>query len=101
MERPPSHAAAPDRAAAQEKKPTATSDQIETVAGDYWTIKQYDEDWPIVICDDEMVEEFFKAKKRPSNARQADGTWLRDYKIDGDRVDRRAFPALALGSMQE
>ena len=26
-----------------------------TTAGEFWTIKKDGEDWPIVVCDEEMV----------------------------------------------
>ena len=55
--------------------PVATSSQLKTVAGDYWTMKEGREDFPVVVCDDEIVEEFFEYKRRPLSAQREDGTW--------------------------
>ena len=70
-------------------------DQMETKAGDLWSTKREGDEWPIVICDEEMIQSFFK--RRPESARQVNGNWLEDYKIGGKLHDKRCFPALILG----
>ncbi len=72
----------------------------ETVAGELWTIKREGEDWPVVICDEEIVWTFFKGRVRPFNARQADGTWPEEYKSGGSRVGQRSYPAVMLGKLK-
>ena len=77
-----------------------SSEQNGTVAGELWTIKRDGEDWPVVICDEEIVWTFFKGRVRPFNARQADGTWPEDYKPGGTRVCQRSYPAVMLGMLR-
>ena len=77
-----------------------TTQPNETVAGEFWTIKRNGEDWPIVICDEEIVCTFFKGRVRPFNARQADGNWPGDYKIGGIRESQRCYPAVQLGVLR-
>lgn len=67
--------------------------------GDYLSSKKDGEDWPIVICDEEMIQTFFTRSPRPGNARQADGTWEKDYKAGGFSISDRRFPALYLGTL--
>ena len=74
--------------------------QAETVAGDLWTIKRDGEDWPVIICDEEIVLDFFKNRVRPFNARQTDGTWSKEYKPGGNRMAHRCYPAILLGKMK-
>jgi hypothetical protein len=71
--------------------------QTETAAGDFWTIKQNGEDWPLIICDEEMVQKYYVKKQRPANARQPDGTWADGYKTGESRVGHRCYPTLFLG----
>ena len=68
--------------------------------GDYLSIKQDEEDWPIVICDEEMIQTFFTRSPRPGSARQADGTWGKDYKTGGFSISERCFPAIYLGTLK-
>lgn len=68
--------------------------------GDYLSIKQDGEDWPIVICDEEIIQTFFPRSPRPGSARQADGTWNKDYKAGGFSIDDRHFPAIYLGTLR-
>ena len=68
--------------------------------GDYFTIKHNGDDWPIVTCDEEIIETYFKRLSRPESARQADGTWERDYKIDGCLIRERRFPFIDLGRLE-
>ena len=69
----------------------------EPTEGDYFTIKKDGEDWPIVICDEEIIRSFFADLPRPRSARQADGTWEKDYKCS---INDRLFPAIYLGSLE-
>ena len=68
--------------------------------GDYLSYKQEGEDWPIVICDEEMAQEFSTLFARPQSARQADGTWGKDYKTGGSSFSERCYPALYLGILE-
>lgn len=68
--------------------------------GDYLSVKQDGEDWPILICDEEMVQTFFTRSPRPGNARQADGTWGKEYKAGGPSISDRRFPAIFLGTLK-
>ena len=71
--------------------------QTETAAGEFWTIKKDGEDWPLIVCDEEMVQKYYGKKQRPANARQPDGTWADDYKNGENRVGQRCYPTLVLG----
>ena len=77
-----------------------SQERNEAVAGEFWTIKRDGEDWPVIICDEEIVWTFFKGRVRPFNARQADGTWPEDYKSGGSRVNLRCYPAVMLGKLK-
>lgn len=68
--------------------------------GDYFTFKKNGEDWPIVTCDEEIIQTFFSSSPRPKTARQPDGTWGRDYKIGGLLINDRRFPAIDLATLQ-
>lgn len=81
-------------------RPSASQWQLETVAGDYWTVSDDGEDFPVVICDDEIIEEFFESQERPESARRADGNWNPQYKLKHARAVERAFPVFFLGSTQ-
>ena len=82
------------------QQPFPSTEQDVVVAGGFWSIKKDGEDWPLVICDEEIVWTFFKGRLRPFNARQADGTWPEDYKTGGIRFCQRAYPAVMLGSLR-
>lgn len=43
--------------------------RIGTKAGDLWTVKREGMDWPVLICDDAMVQAFFEGE-RPSEPYQ-------------------------------
>ena len=77
-----------------------TLEANETVAGEFWIIRRSGEDWPIVICDEEVVFTFFKGRVRPFNARQADGNWPEEYKQGGNRESQRCYPAVQLGILR-
>ena len=68
--------------------------------GDYLSLKRDEEEWPIVICDEEIIHTFFARSPRPEGARQADGTWGKTYKVDGSLVNERRFPAICLGTLE-
>lgn len=63
-------------------------------------MKQDGEDWPVVICDEEIIQTFFTRSPRPGSARQADGSWGKDYKAGGFSISGRRFPALCLGTLK-
>ncbi|KAL2043924.1 hypothetical protein N7G274_003444 [Stereocaulon virgatum] len=75
----------------------ASHTQAETTAGEFWTIKKEGEDWPLIICDEEMVQRYYVKKQRPANARQPDGTWPDGYKNGENGVGQRCYPTLFLG----
>ena len=68
--------------------------------GDYYSVKKDGEDWPVVICDEEVIQTFFTRSPRPESARQADGTWGGSYKAGGTSISHRRFPALNLGTLE-
>ena len=73
--------------------------EINVNEGDYYSIKKDGEDWPIVICDEEIIQTFFSRFVRPGSAKQADGTWHKDYKAGGFSMNDRHFPAIDLGTL--
>ena len=68
--------------------------------GDYLSLKQDEEEWPILICDEEIIHTFFIRSPRPGSARQADGTWSKAYRTGGSLVNERRFPAICLGTLE-
>lgn len=68
--------------------------------GDFWMIQRGSEHWPVVICEESIVETYFKKKGRPENARQADGKWNKAYGSGGLDKDNKCFPAVFLGTWQ-
>ena len=72
--------------------------QQDTVAGDYWTVQIDGDHFPVVVCDDEIIEEFFNCKERPKSARQADGNWSAGYKLGQASASERQFPVFYLGT---
>ncbi len=68
--------------------------QLEVKAGDLWCIKENGEDWPVVICDEEIVQKFSKGKPRPANARRSNGTWTKES------AGNKCYPALVPGTLK-
>ena len=68
--------------------------------GDYFCVKKHGEDWPVVICDEEILQTFFALQLRPVSARRADGSWGKDYKAGGFSISDRSFPAINLGNLE-
>ena len=68
--------------------------------GDYFSIEKNGEDWPIVICDEEVIHTFFTHLPRPESARRADGTWEKHYKAGGVLISERSVPAVNLGTLE-
>ncbi|KAL8767806.1 MAG: hypothetical protein Q9209_005800 [Squamulea sp. 1 TL-2023] len=67
-------------------------------AGQFWLVKPIDKEpaWPVYICPEEIVEEYFKkAKSRPANARRADGTFSKAY-----GKSQQLLPVLYLGNLR-
>ncbi len=68
--------------------------------GEYWLVsKDGEQDWPVVICDEEMVQAYFRGS-RPENARKADGTWHEVFQRGSDLLGQVCFPVLYLGSLK-
>ena len=76
--------------------------QSEAEAGDFWLVApKGKEQWPVVICDEDMVMRFFKKNiKRPLNARQVDGSWPKDNGSGAFQAYDRCFPAMYLGTLK-
>jgi hypothetical protein len=72
----------------------ATQTQLEVKSGEFWCIKMNDEEWPVVICDEEILQRFFKDQPRPANARRANGTWIKDS------AGNKCYPALIPGTLK-
>ena len=67
--------------------------------GELWlSAKKNEVPWPVVICDEEMLQVLLKGRDRPVNARQEDGTWRNRYGPGGHLADQRCFPTMRLGS---
>ena len=72
--------------------------QIGAQPGEYWLIsKDGEQDWPVVICDEEVVQTCFRGP-RPENARKADGTWPELFQPGGELLGQVCFPVLYLGT---
>ena len=66
--------------------------------GELWlSLRKDEEPWPVVICDEEILETLSQDQRRPANARQKDGSWRTEYGPDGRFRDQRCFPTLRLG----
>ena len=78
----------------------ATGNEMEFRAGERYFLRKGLVDWPVVICDEEIVQKYFKGKERPANARQADGTWGKDYVAGGKRAGQKCYPALVPGTLK-
>ena len=68
--------------------------------GDYFCIKKHAEDWPVMICDEEILQTFCAHQPRPTSARRADGSWEKDYKAGGCSISDRRFPVINLGTLE-
>lgn len=78
----------------------SSQDQTNVEAGEYWMAREEDAvSWPVVICDEEMTQAFFKGS-RPMNALQANGTWKKYSTDSGTPARQRCYPALYLGIMK-
>ena len=73
---------------------------IEFEPGEYRFVKKDGEDWPVVICDEEIVQKYCEGKLRPEEARQADGTWGKQFQAGGSRAGQKCYPALIPGSLK-
>ena len=74
--------------------------QIDTRPGEYWLVsKDGEQDWPVVICDEEIVQKYFKGP-RPENASVVDGTWPELFQPGGDLRQSFCFPILYLGTLE-
>lgn len=80
-------------------KPTEKNARhLDVQAGQYWLATANGlQSWPVVICDEDMVQTFFKSDWRPRSARQPDGMWKPGYRDGGMLAACRQFPVLFLG----
>lgn len=73
--------------------------QSNAEAGEIWlAVKDGQEPWPVVICDEDMLQSFFGDYERPKNARRADGTWHKACGPRGRLAGQKCFPAMYLGT---
>ena len=77
-----------------EDRSEISSSQAEFRAGESYMISKDAEYWPVVICDEEIVQKYFKSRERPANARHADGTWGKDFTAGGDLAGQKCYPVL-------
>ena len=63
------------------------------------TAKKGDKPWPVVICDEVMLQMLAKGTARPMNARMSDGTWPKEYLPGGSKQGKVTYPTLKLGVM--
>ena len=62
--------------------------QVLADPGEIWlSHKKGENPWPVVICDEEMLSILSKGRKRPDNARKANGQWRKEYLPGGKRPD--------------
>ena len=74
--------------------------QAGALPGEYWLVsKDGEQDWPVVICDEDMVRTYFKGP-RPENARKVDGRWHELFQPGGDLVEQVCFPVLYPGTLK-
>lgn len=72
---------------------------IDAKAGELWlSAKENEDPWPVVICDEELLQTLLDGKFRPVNARQADGNWYRGYRPGGGLAEQRCFATMRLGT---
>ena len=78
-----------------------TDGRILAQPGHIWlSAKQGQAPWPVVICDEQMLQILWKGVQRPENARMADGRWPKEYRPGGKLEGRVAFPTMRLGTMK-
>lgn len=70
--------------------------------GEYRCIKKDGEDWPIVICDEDMLQKFFKdqAQARPINAYRPNGTSAKEVKREDMYAGQKCYAAIFLGTLE-
>ena len=74
--------------------------QIGAQSGEYWLVsKDGEQDWPVVICDEDIVQSYFKGS-RPENARKVDRTWPELFQPGGNLMGQVCFPVLYLGTLK-
>ena len=72
--------------------------QIGAQPGEYWLVsREGEQDWPVVICDEEIVQNYFKGP-RPENARRRDGSWHELLQPGEELLGQASFPVLYLGT---
>jgi hypothetical protein len=65
--------------------------------GELWLSAKDNEDpWPVVICDEELLQTLLERKARPVNARREDGSWYKGYGPGGGLAEQRCFPTMRL-----
>ncbi|KAL9127767.1 MAG: hypothetical protein Q9217_003425 [Psora testacea] len=64
-------------------------------AGQYWAVKKDGEEWPVVICDEEIVQLYFEGVGA-KGARRVDGTWDLTARPGGSQARKMILPCLSL-----
>jgi len=73
--------------------------KINAEPGELWlSAKENEDPWPVVICDEELLQTLLKGKARPVNARREDGSWYKGYGPGGGLAEKRCFPTMRLGT---
>lgn len=74
--------------------------QVLADPGEIWlSHKKGEEPWPVVVCDEEMLLILSKGRKRPDNARKANGQWRKEYLPGGKLEGQVVFPTMKLGTL--
>ena len=65
--------------------------------GELWlSAKENEDPWPVVICDEELLQTLLEGQARPGNARREDGSWYKGYGPGGGLAEQRCFPTMRL-----
>ena len=73
--------------------------QMDAEPGELWlSAKKMEDPWPVVVCDEEMLQTLMKGKDRPANAPQENGIWRKEFRPGGDLAGQRCFPTMYLGT---
>lgn len=75
--------------------------QVLAEPGEIWlSAKKYEVPWPVVICDEEMLQTLSKGGERPVNAQKANGQWRKEVLPGGVLEGSVVFPTMRLGTMK-
>ena len=90
----------PQRPQSPVSKVCGRNAQVFADPGEIWlSHKKGENPWPVVICDEEMLSILSKGRKRPDNARKANGQWRKEYLPGGKLEGKVVFPTMKLGTL--